>query len=53
MQQGDAGASAAPESFGLKDIEPKTIPAVRSLISDVMFDVRTQAYNEQQTYLAT
>ncbi|KAH7021094.1 DDHD domain-containing protein [Microdochium trichocladiopsis] len=29
----------APESFGLKDIEPKTIPAVRSMISDVMFDI--------------
>ncbi|KAI1433083.1 DDHD domain-containing protein [Xylaria sp. CBS 124048] len=27
------------EAFGLKDIEPKTIPAVRSMISDVMFDV--------------
>lgn len=39
MQQGGAGAAAAPESFGLKDIEPKTIPVVRGLISDVMFDV--------------
>jgi hypothetical protein len=29
----------APEGFGLKDIEPDTIPAVRSLISDVMFDI--------------
>lgn len=29
----------APEIFGLKDIEPKTIPAVRSMISDVMFDI--------------
>ncbi|TRX92799.1 hypothetical protein FHL15_006205 [Xylaria flabelliformis] len=27
------------EAFGLKDIEPKTIPAVRSMISDVMFDI--------------
>lgn len=26
-------------SFGLKDIEPNTIPAVRSMISDVMFDI--------------
>jgi len=43
MQQGDTGAAAAPESFGLKDIEPKTIPVVRGLISDVMFDVRTGA----------
>ncbi|KAI0121454.1 DDHD domain-containing protein [Hypoxylon sp. NC0597] len=25
--------------FTLKDIEPKTIPAVRSMISDVMFDI--------------
>jgi hypothetical protein len=29
----------APETFGLKDIEPKTIPAVRSMISDIMFDI--------------
>lgn len=28
-----------PEGFGLKDIEPNTIPAVRSMISDVMFDI--------------
>lgn len=28
-----------PEGFGLKDIEPSTIPAVRSMISDVMFDI--------------
>ncbi|POR34020.1 Putative phospholipase [Tolypocladium paradoxum] len=28
-----------PESFALKDIEPETIPAVRSMISDVMFDI--------------
>lgn len=27
------------EPFGLKDIEPRTIPAVRSMISDVMFDI--------------
>ncbi|KAI8946871.1 DDHD domain-containing protein [Xylaria longipes] len=27
------------EAFGLKDIEPRTIPAVRSMISDVMFDI--------------
>lgn len=27
------------DSFGLKDIEPGTIPAVRGLISDVMFDI--------------
>ncbi|KUI73881.1 hypothetical protein VM1G_09225 [Cytospora mali] len=32
-------ADSATESFGLKDIEPNTIPAVRSLISDVMFDI--------------
>ncbi|PNY29452.1 phospholipase [Tolypocladium capitatum] len=29
----------SPESFALKDIEPDTIPAVRSMISDVMFDI--------------
>ncbi|KAL7624448.1 hypothetical protein AAE478_006013 [Parahypoxylon ruwenzoriense] len=28
-----------PGGFILKDIEPKTIPAVRSMISDVMFDI--------------
>lgn len=28
-----------PETFGLKDIEPDTIPAVRSMISDIMFDI--------------
>lgn len=27
------------DGFGLKDIEPPTIPAVRSMISDVMFDI--------------
>jgi hypothetical protein len=27
------------EGFGLKDIEPPTIKAVRSLISDIMFDI--------------
>ncbi|KAG6040195.1 hypothetical protein E4U41_001337 [Claviceps citrina] len=27
------------ETFGLKDIEPNTIPAIRSMISDVMFDI--------------
>lgn len=32
-------ATSASDNFGLKDIEPKTIPAVRSLISDVMFDI--------------
>ncbi|KAK4178545.1 putative phospholipase [Triangularia setosa] len=32
-------AAYAPDGFGLKDIEPGTIPAVRSMISDVMFDI--------------
>ncbi|KAI1260864.1 DDHD domain-containing protein [Xylariaceae sp. FL1019] len=32
-------AEYAVENFSLKDIEPKTIPAVRSMISDVMFDI--------------
>ncbi|KAL2144655.1 hypothetical protein VTI28DRAFT_8683 [Corynascus sepedonium] len=32
-------ASYSPEGFTLKDIEPPTIPAVRSMISDVMFDI--------------
>lgn len=29
----------APDGFSLKDIEPSSIPAVRSIISDVMFDI--------------
>ncbi|KAK4165100.1 phospholipase DDHD1 [Cladorrhinum sp. PSN259] len=29
----------AGDGFSLKDIEPNTIPAVRSMVSDVMFDV--------------
>ncbi|EPE07801.1 ddhd domain-containing protein [Ophiostoma piceae UAMH 11346] len=36
---GQAGPSSAADSFGLKDIEPNSIPAVRSMISDVMFDI--------------
>ncbi|KJZ78880.1 hypothetical protein HIM_01653 [Hirsutella minnesotensis 3608] len=32
-------AESAPETFALKDIEPSTIPAVRSMMSDVMFDI--------------
>lgn len=32
-------ATSASVNFNLKDIEPNTIPAVRSLISDVMFDI--------------
>lgn len=32
-------ANCSVESFSLKDIEPRTIPAVRSMISDVMFDI--------------
>ncbi|SPQ27415.1 5ec83572-66f6-461f-bd96-eee5d7246d29 [Thermothielavioides terrestris] len=36
--EGDKDAYS-PEGFTLKDIEPPTIPAVRSMISDVMFDV--------------
>ncbi|KAI1076486.1 DDHD domain-containing protein [Whalleya microplaca] len=32
-------AHYTPQGFSLKDIEPKTIPAVRSMISDVMFDI--------------
>lgn len=31
--------SAAAQAFGIKDIEPNTIPAIRSMISDVMFDI--------------
>ncbi|KAI0876338.1 DDHD domain-containing protein [Hypoxylon argillaceum] len=38
MQEKDK-ASYPVEAFGLKDIEPRTIPAVRSMISDVMFDI--------------
>ncbi|PHH84648.1 hypothetical protein CDD83_1611 [Cordyceps sp. RAO-2017] len=32
-------AGGTVDSFGLKDIEPHTIPAVRSMISDIMFDI--------------
>ncbi|KAK4209346.1 DDHD domain-containing protein, partial [Rhypophila decipiens] len=32
-------AAYAPDGFTLKDIEPGSIPAVRSMISDVMFDI--------------
>lgn len=38
MSESDRAAHA-PDGFGLKDIEPPTIPAVRSMISDVMFDI--------------
>ncbi|TLD33877.1 hypothetical protein PspLS_00777 [Pyricularia sp. CBS 133598] len=38
MQDTD-GATPVPDGFSLKDIEPKTIPAVRSMISDIMFDI--------------
>ncbi|KAM3553167.1 hypothetical protein ARSEF4850_007046 [Beauveria asiatica] len=34
-----AGTKDTTGSFDLKDIEPSTIPAVRSMISDVMFDI--------------
>jgi hypothetical protein len=37
--RGESEATYAPEGFSLKDIEPDTIPAVRSMISDIMFDV--------------
>ncbi|KAM6484297.1 DDHD domain-containing protein [Trichoderma sp. SZMC 28011] len=35
----EADKSSAAQPFGLKDIEPNTIPAIRSMISDVMFDI--------------
>lgn len=38
MSEEDQVATTS-EGFTLKDIEPGTIPAVRSLISDVMFDI--------------
>lgn len=38
MTEADRMAKAR-EAFGLKDIEPATIPAVRGLISDIMFDI--------------
>lgn len=37
-KEGDK-AEYMPEGFGLKDIEPRTIPAVRSMVSDIMFDI--------------
>ncbi|KKA26077.1 hypothetical protein TD95_004018 [Thielaviopsis punctulata] len=41
MKPDDEASSSAEDAdaFGLKDIEPPTIPAVRSMISDVMFDI--------------
>lgn len=42
FEDGDPGPGqpfAAGEGYSLKDIEPGTIPAVRSIISDVMFDI--------------
>lgn len=38
-QREEDKAEYAPEGFSLKDIEPGSIPAVRSMISDVMFDI--------------
>ncbi|KEY64421.1 hypothetical protein S7711_05240 [Stachybotrys chartarum IBT 7711] len=38
-QREEDKADYAPEGFSLKDIEPGSIPAVRSMISDVMFDI--------------
>lgn len=38
MSESDRAAHAQ-DGFGLKDIEPPSIPAVRSMISDVMFDI--------------
>lgn len=38
MKEEDEAARPS-HRFGLKDIEPNTIPAVRGMISDVMFDV--------------
>ncbi|UKZ79298.1 hypothetical protein TrVFT333_007048 [Trichoderma virens FT-333] len=35
----EANNSGVAQPFGLKDIEPNTIPAIRSMISDVMFDI--------------
>lgn len=39
MGDDDDQPTSAHEMFGLKDIEPNTIKAVRSLISDIMFDI--------------
>lgn len=38
MREGDK-AEYTPGGFGLKNIEPPTIPAVRSMVSDIMFDI--------------
>lgn len=38
-QDGEDEVARGLDRFGLKDIEPKTIPAVRSMISDIMFDI--------------
>lgn len=43
----------APEGFTLKDIEPRTIPAIRSMISDVMFDVPFYMSRHKPKMIAT
>jgi len=40
------------EPFTLKDIEPKTIPAVRTMISDVMFDIPFYMSNHKPKMVA-
>jgi hypothetical protein len=39
MKNGDSSKANAISDFTLKDITPDTIPAVRSLVSDVMLDI--------------
>ena len=39
MNNGDSSKDSAIPDFTLKDITPDTIPAVRSLVSDVMLDI--------------
>ncbi|KAI1811084.1 DDHD domain-containing protein [Poronia punctata] len=49
---GEDKAKYAGQPFSLKDIEPKTIPAVRTMISDVMFDVPFYMSNHKPKMVA-
>jgi pimeloyl-ACP methyl ester carboxylesterase len=48
----DDKTAYAPEGFSLKDLEPPTIPAVRSMMSDVMFDIPFYMSNHKSKMIA-
>lgn len=51
MREEDKAAHSA-DDFTLKDIEPSSIPAVRSIISDVMFDIPFYMSHHKPTMIA-